>query len=437
MLKHIVSGMVIGLFLCSSLLANKPNIVLIMADDFGYECVGANGGTSYETPVLDRMAAEGMRFEHCYSQPICTPSRVKLMTGIVNIRNYVEFGLLDPKATTFAHLLKKEGYATCVVGKWQLLGGYEGPNKFGFDEYALWQLNRRPSRYPNGGLEINGKQVDYANGEYLPDVVSDYACEFIERNKEKPFLVYYPMILTHCPFEPTPDSKDWDAKSPGSPTYKGDAKYFGDMVTYMDKIIGKLLRKLEEAGVRENTLVVFVGDNGTDTPVVSTMHGRQVAGAKGKMHDGGNRVPFIAHWPGTIPAGRVTQEIVDFSDFLPTFCEMSGIDVPKGIDGKSLLETLKGSAAKHRDWIYMWYSRNGKNKVAKQFARNQRYKLYGDGRFFDIREDVLEEKALEEARLTEEQRGIRVMLQGAIDQYKDRRPAHLGLEKKKEDAAEK
>lgn len=413
------------------LAASKPNIVLIMADDFGYECVGANGGTSYETPVLDKMAKEGMRFEHCYSQPICTPSRVKLMTGISNIRNYVKFGLLDPGATTFAQLLKKEGYATCVVGKWQLEGGFEGPHKFGFDEYCLWQLNRRPGRYPNGGLEINGKQVDYTNGEYCPDIVSDYACDFIAKNKERPFLLYYPMILTHCPFEPTPDSKDWDPKSKGSPTYKGKVQYFGDMVRYMDKLVGKILKKLDEEGVRENTLVVFVGDNGTDTPVVSMMNGREVAGAKGKMHDGGNRVPCILTWPGTVPAGKVSREILDFSDFLPTFCELSGAPTPAGVDGKSLVETLKGGKEKHRDWIYMWYSRNGGNQQARQFARNQRYKLYGDGSFYDVQSDVLETSPLKLADLGEEQIRVHALLQQAIDHYKGQRPGHLGRGREK------
>ena len=144
-MKHgIIPFLASCVLLQAPLSAVKPNIVFIMADDFGYECVGANGGTSYQTPVLDQMAKEGMRFEHCYSQPICTPSRVKLMTGISNMRNYGKFGFLDPKQTTFANLLKKEGYATCIVGKWQLQGGLEGPNKFGFDEYCLWQLNRRP-----------------------------------------------------------------------------------------------------------------------------------------------------------------------------------------------------------------------------------------------------------------------------------------------------
>ncbi|MFT5857835.1 MAG: arylsulfatase A [Verrucomicrobiales bacterium] len=413
---------------CAPLFAAKPNIVLIMADDLGYECIEANGGTSYRTPTLNKLAAEGMRFEHCHSQPICTPSRVKLMTGIANVRNYVEFGLLDPKQTTFAQLLKAQGYATCVVGKWQLKGGFEGPGKFGFDEYALWQLTRRPSRYPNGGLEINGEEKDFGDGAYLPDVVSNYACEFIEKNKEKPFLLYYPMILTHCPFEPTPDSEDWDPENPGSKTYKGDAKYFGDMVSYMDKVIGKILRQLDQAGVRDNTLVIFLGDNGTDVPVVSKWNGTDVVGAKGKMHDWGNRVPFIANWPGTIPAGRVSQQMVDFSDFLPTLLELGGADVPDGIDGKSLVKTLKGSDEKHRDWIYMWYSRNGGNKAAREFTRNQRYKLYGDGKFYDIGKDVMEKSALSE--LSVEQKGVHKMLQAGLDQYKDARPAHLGLEKK-------
>lgn len=430
MKSHILTTILSFLALATSQAASKPNIVMIMADDFGYECVGANGGTSYKTPVLDKMATQGLRFEHCYSQPICTPSRVKLMTGVTNIRNYVKFGLLDPKQTTFANLLKKEGYATCVVGKWQLLGGFEGPNNFGFDEYALWQLNRRPSRYPNGGLEVNGKNVDYTNGEYLPDVVSDFACDFIKTNKEKPFLLYYPMILTHCPFEPTPDSADWDPKDPGSKTYKGDAKYFGDMVSYMDKMVGKILKSLDDNRVRENTLVLFVGDNGTDTPVVSMMNGRKVVGAKGHMHDGGNRVACIASWPGTIPAGKVTKEIVDFSDFLPTFCEVAGAKTPDTVDGRSMLKTLKGSDEKHRDWIYMWYSRNGGNKAARQFARNQRYKLYSSGKFYDIDQDVLEKSPLDDKTLTDEQKKTRTMLQTAIDQYKEKRPANLGNDDK-------
>ena len=367
----------------------RPNIILIMADDLGYECIGANGGTSYKTPVLDKMAKTGMRFEHCYSQPLCTPSRVKIMTGMYNVRNYVKFGVLDRKQTTFAHLLKTGGYATCVVGKWQLGKQADSPRHFGFDESCLWHHARRAGRYPNPGLEVNGKSIDYTKGQYGPDVVSDFACEFMERNKSRPFCVYYPMILTHCPFEPTPDSPDWDPASKGSKTYKGSAKYFGDMVAYMDKIVGKLLAKLDELGLRDRTMVLFTGDNGTDKPVVSAMKGGKVAGGKGSMTDAGTRAPFIANWSGVIPAGKVSRDLVDFSDFPPTLCDAAGVRLPSGnVDGGSFLPQLKGEKSKPREWIYCWYSRNGVGK-GRAWARNQRYKLYRGGKFYDVSRDVL------------------------------------------------
>ena len=404
----------------------RPNIILIMADDLGYECIGANGGTSYKTPVLDKMAETGLRFEHCHSQPLCTPSRVKIMTGIYNVRNYVKFGVLDRKQTTFAHLLKKGGYATCVVGKWQLGSQVDSPQHFGFDESCLWQHTRRPSRFANPGLEVNGKPIDYKNGQYGPDVVSDFACEFMARNKAKPFLIYYPMILTHCPFEPTPDSADWDPKSKGSKTYKGNSKYFGDMVTYMDKIIGKILSKLDELGLRDRTMVLFTGDNGTDKPVVSTMKGRKVVGGKGSMTDAGTRAPFIANWPGVIPKGKVSQDLVDFSDFSPTLCQAAGVTAPAAlnVDGRSFLPQLRGEKGKPREWIYCWYSRNG-GPNGREWARNQRYKLYRKGGFYDVSKDVLEKTPLAADELSADARQARAMLRKALDKYKDARPAGL------------
>ena len=135
----------------------RPNLILIMADDLGYECIGANGGTSYKAPVLDQLAATGMRFEHCHVQPLCTPTRVQLMTGISNVRNYINFGHMDSKCVTFGNILKQAGYATCITGKWQLGQDLDLPKKFGFDEYCLWQHTRRPPRYANAGLEINGE----------------------------------------------------------------------------------------------------------------------------------------------------------------------------------------------------------------------------------------------------------------------------------------
>ncbi|MCA9204414.1 MAG: sulfatase-like hydrolase/transferase, partial [Planctomycetales bacterium] len=167
--------------------AKQPNVILIMADDLGYETIGANGGTSYATPHLDALAQSGMRFEHCYVQPLCTPTRVQLMTGLYNVRNYIRFGYMDPDSTTFGNLFQRAGYSTCIVGKWQLGQDPQLPKKFGFDEHCLWQHVRRPPRFANPGLEVNGEIRDYDDGEYGPDLVNDYALDFLERHKDKPF----------------------------------------------------------------------------------------------------------------------------------------------------------------------------------------------------------------------------------------------------------
>ncbi len=195
-----------------------PNIVLILADDMGYECLGCNGSTEYQTPNLDRLAAEGIRFEHCYSQPLCTPSRVKIMTGQYNFRNYEDFGYLNPNQKTFANLLKDAGYATCIAGKWQLNGlnrnnpGNQDVNRpfhFGFDEYCLWQLHHQKKdgeRYADPLITQNGKDLPRKSDLYGPQIFADYICDFIDRKSDKPFFVYYPMVLVHDPFVPTPDS---------------------------------------------------------------------------------------------------------------------------------------------------------------------------------------------------------------------------------------
>src|SRR5262245_54374752 len=148
--------------------ATRPNVILIMGDDLGYETIGANGGTSYQTPHLDRLATTGVRFEHCYVQPLCTPTRVQLMTGAYNVRNYTTFGEMTPNLVTFGNLFHDAGYVTGMMGKWQLGRVVDLPKKFGFDEYCLWQHTRRPPRYANPGLEYNGVERDFTNGEYGP-----------------------------------------------------------------------------------------------------------------------------------------------------------------------------------------------------------------------------------------------------------------------------
>jgi arylsulfatase A len=403
-----------------------PNIVLILADDLGYECLGANGGTSYKTPVLDRLAAGGVRFEHCYVQPLCTPTRVQLMTGIYNVRNYTHFGHMDPKATTFANLLKKAGYATCMTGKWQLGRDVGLPKRFGFDEYCLWQHTRRPPRYANPGLEVNGQEKDYTHGEYGPDLVNAYALDFVARHKGRPFFLYYPMLLTHAPYQPTPDSKDWDPKARGEQVNR-KPEHFADMVAYMDKLVGKLVARLDELGVRDQTLVLFLGDNGTGAGTRSRMGDRVVVGGKGRTTATGMHVPLIASWPGRIGSGKVCTDLVDSTDFLPTVCEAAGVAVPAElkVDGRSFWPQLRGEKGSPRPWVYSWYSRDGGQPGAREFAFNQRYKLYRTGEFYDLAKDPDEKRPLAVRGLDGETAVAAQLLQGALDKYKDARPAHL------------
>lgn len=405
----------------------KPNIVLILADDFGYECVTANGGQSYQTPHLDRLAATGMRFENSHVQPLCTPTRAQLMTGIYNVRNYIDFGTLDPKATTFGNLLKTAGYVTGIGGKWQLGHDKNLPQHFGFDDALLWQHTRRPPRYANPGLERNGIELDFDHGEYGPTLVNEFALEFITRNKDRPFFLYYPMILTHDPFQPTPDSASWDPKAKSEQVQR-DVKHFADMTAFMDKLIGQLIGKLEELGLRENTLVLFLGDNGTGVSVTSRFKGQPYPGGKGTASARGTHTPLIANWPGKIAAGTVSRDLVSSVDFLPTVCEAAGAPVPAAlrIDGRSFLPQLLGQKAQPREWLYSWYARNGGGKSQWEYAMTASHKLYRDGRFFDLTADPFEEKkALAVAGLSGPAAAAAQLLQGALDQYANARPAHL------------
>lgn len=381
----------------------KPNIILIMADDLGIETIGSYGGTSYQTPFIDAMAADGAKFENCFAQPLCTPSRVQIMTGQYNVRNYTVFGQLDRSQTTFGNLLKDAGYKTAIAGKWQLGKDKDSPQHFGFEESLLWQHmlgatdeNGNDTRYSNPVLEHNGVAKHYDEGQFSTDVTSDFLIDFMEKNQDSPFFLYYPMIITHCPFVPTPDSKDWDPSSPGSPTYKGDAQYFGDMVSYMDKTVGKIIAKVEELGLSEETIIIFTGDNGTDAPVVSQYRGREFPGGKSKTTDNGIHVPLVVQWKGQISPGIESDDLIDFSDFLPTLMDVAGVKTPKTlpVDGVSFLPQMMGKKGNPRDWTYFWFTRNGDMESLKEFVRNKEYKLYASGEFYNIQEDWFEEKPL-------------------------------------------
>ena len=423
----ILAGLLLGAFTAQA--NDQPNIILIMADDMGYEALSSNGSESCKSPNLDKLAAKGVRFTNCFSNPICTPSRVKLMTGQYNVRNYVKFGWLDREQTTFAHQLKAAGYATVIAGKWQLGRDKDSPQHFGFEQSCLWQHTRSgrsnedgkniDRRFVNPQLEFNGVEKDFTNGEYGPQVCTDFICDFIDKNKKKPFLVYYPMILTHCPFDPTPDSTDWDPKRLGSTTYKGDRndpqRHFRDMVAYADKAVGQIVSQLGKSGVRDNTLIIFTGDNGTDTPIVTPWNGKKVVGGKGTMSDTGTRVPLIVNWPAGIrKAGRVVDDLVEFTDVFPTICEVTTAKLPKNHpgDGASIVPVLRNQAgARKKDWVYIWYRKQVmvRNKqysfVAKQDGSNAALTRY-EGSFNGTK--------LKDSALTKTERALKKQFEATI-----------------------
>jgi arylsulfatase A len=397
-----------GLYSCDKNIKNssKPNIVLIMADDMGYECLGCNGSTEYDTPNLDRLASEGIRFEHCYSQPLCTPSRVKIMTGKFNFRNYEDFGYLNPAELTFGNLMKEAGYATCIAGKWQLNGlnrnnpgnqDVTRPVHFGFDEYCLWQLNRTRAegeRYASPLITQNGNDRPQNSEEYGPQVFSDYILDFIERKAEfQPFFIYYPMVLVHDPFVPTPDSPEW---SNPSLRYKKDTAFYSDMMAYTDKIAGQIIEKLKEKEVWNNTLLIFTADNGTHPTVISTTKNGDVKGGKGKTINTGNHVPMIISWPKTIKKASICKNIIDFSDILPTLADAAGIGPESYVtDGESFIKFLSGKYSKFiKNEIFIHYSPRWGTFHHNRWVMDGKYKLYRDGRFFNTESDPYEQDVL-------------------------------------------
>jgi len=403
---------------------DPPNIILILADDLGYETIGCNGGTSYETPFLNELARTGVRFNHCYSTPLCTPSRVQIMTGKYNFRNYTEFGNLKPGEVTFGHLLQAAGYITCVAGKWQLAGHYKGsnykgmgtyPGDAGFDEYCLWQIDSLGSRYWNPVINRNGRVIKNLKDKYGPDIFCEYINEFIKRNRKNPFFVYYPMVLTHAPFVPVPD-----IETQAEERNKGNKRNFAGMVTYMDKIVRRIVKNLDELGLRENTIIIFTGDNGTPRGIESRMGKNSVTGGKGETTDAGTHVPLIINWKGTAPMGAVSDNLIDFTDFLPTLLESANIQMPGGFftDGRSFFPQILGNQGNPRKWIFCHYDPKWSKWTLKRFVRDKRWKLYHDGRLFDIGIDPLEENPITPGQMNGETYEVKKRFQVILNKMK-------------------
>lgn len=366
----------------------KPNIVFIMADDVGDQAIGCYGGQSYSTPRVDALAAAGVRFRHCYSMPVCHPSRIAIMTGKypfkVGSPRWGSFPKAE-EAASIGNRLKKLGYATAVAGKWQLTmlrDEPDHPHRLGFDAYAVFGWHEGP-RYYRPMIYENGRVRSDVSDRYGPDVYAEFLVEFIKNHKDKPFFAYYPMALAH-------DVTD-DIGSPPPLGPQGQYDSYKVMVQNMDEQVGRIVDALDEAGIRERTIIIFTADNGTPKsyyftaqdqemfkqPIEFLWQGQKTKGGKGELTDAGTRVPLIANWPGVLDAGRVVDDIVDFSDWLPTFVELARGTPPSGLDGKSLAARLRGEGPGERRYAFAERDRN-------RMIRTQRWKLYDDGRLFDM-----------------------------------------------------
>ena len=387
-------------------LDKKPNIIFILADDLGIGNVSCYGADNYKTPRIDKLAREGVRFTHAYTAPLCGPSRALILTGRYAFRtgavNQDMTGLMKPSVETMMpKILKPAGYVTAMIGKWGQLP--LAPADFEFDEYLMfagsgiyWNTQAKGKAYT-----VNGKKVPLRDKEYLPNVMHNHVVDFVTKNHDKPFYLYYSLSHVHAEILPTPDS---------APNSKD---LYADNIAYMDKLVGKLIDELERQKLRENTLIIFFGDNGTGSKYAehSTIGGRRLSGQKGSMLECGGLVPMIVNWPGTTPAGKVNTDLIDSTDFLPTFAELTGAKLPEGkpIDGRSFLPQVRGEQGKLREWIFV--------ELGNQwYVREQKWKLNRSGQLFDMSHAPFEEKLVPKKTKDSAAIAARKRLQAALDQ---------------------
>ncbi len=401
--------------------ALRPNIVFFMVDDLGRERLGIFGGESHDTPNIDRLAAEGMVFDLSYATPMCSPTRVMLLSGKYNFRNYTAWGEYrfgtDP---TIANTLAAAGYATAVAGKWHL-GGWDappfGPTRAGFQHYATYNypeqfdedLDATGNFFWNTNLWLGAPGREprrlRLGSTYSPAYFRDFAVRFIEEQagREGPFFLYYPEILVHRPFVPTDLSETTGEDHRGR---VGDARNFPEMVRYTDDIVGALLGALERTGQSQDTLFVFTADNGTDNVqeakgMMARWRGREVLGGKYLPTELGANVPLVVRWPGKVEAGSRYRGPVDFTDFHLTFARLAGAEPPEGLDGHDLAPVLTGAGPSTRVHAHTWgvyeYS-SRKYKTPQDFPddilhviRDEQWKYVSDGRLYDLSDEPLVE----------------------------------------------
>ena len=437
MTRTIAATTVLLSLLCGALSAQTasarttPNIVYILADDLGYGDLSCYGQKTLSTPHIDRLASEGLRFTQHYSgATVCAPSRCVLMTGLhsghARIRNNGRF-TLKPEDVTVAEVLRDAGYRTGCVGKWGVgRPPLDDPAANGFDEFygyiSMWHahncyptfLVRNGAKTPlRNVLEENwarrsreGEGVAKARLDYVPDLVTREALAFVERNRERPFFLYYSLNVPHA-------NNEGGSEGMEVPTYGEFAdmdwpdaeKGFAAMIRNLDNDVGKLMAKLKELKLERKTLVIFTSDNGPHQEgghrVDFFDSNGPLRGFKRDLYEGGIRVPMIARWPGTIEAGRTTDHISAFQDVLPTFADLAGVAAPP-CDGISMLAALTGrpDEQKQHPYLYWEFPRPGRFYRA---VRQGRWKavLYpakgiagGPIQLFDLTEDPGEERDL-------------------------------------------
>ena len=383
----------------------KPNIIFILADDLGIDGVSSYGADLFKTPIIDKLAKEGIRFTNAYTAPLCGPSRAMILTGryafrtgAVNQDQTAEF--TPAMETMMPKILKPAGYTSAMIGKWGQLP--LGPAEFGFDEYLRFfgsgVFHNKPDKKEK--YVLNGKDLVLKDNVYMPDLMHNTMVDFVSKHTKDPFYLYYSLVHVHGEIMATPDTK------PGTTDYQG---LYNDNINYMDKLVGKLIKTLDSLKIRDNTLIVFFGDNGTagQAATIGTVNGKKLIGKKGTMQEGGSLVPFIANWPGVTPKGVVSKNLIDASDFIPTFAEIAGAPLPANIklDGTSFAKQLKGSKEPTRTWIFTelgndWY------------VREANWKLNRAGELFDMSNAPFQEKL---TAIDEKTKPIKDRLQGILD----------------------
>jgi len=409
---------------------NRPNIIFILADDLGYGDLGCYGQKVIQTPNIDKIAAEGMRFtDHYAGSTVCAPSRCCLMTGFHTGHALIRGNAnvpLRPSDVTVAELLKGAGYATGIIGKWGL-GEADStgiPNRQGFDYWFGYLNQRHAHNYWPEYLWRNEQKVELANQvdhviggqdrtpggvatkrvEYSHDLFAAEAMGFVEQNKDTPFLLYLPFTIPHANNEAGQKGMEVPSYEPyANKDWPDPQKGHAAMITRMDGDIGRLMAKLKELGLDGNTLVMFSSDNGPHKeggadPEFFNSSG-PLRGYKRALYEGGIRVPLIARWPGRIKAGTVSGHVSAFWDFLPTCCELAGVEAPEGIDGISMLPTLLGQDRQQvrHEVLYWEFHEQGKRQAVrmgdwKGVRQNVAKEPDGPIELYNLKDDIGETK---------------------------------------------